>query len=178
MELSVTHIYTHTHAYKNTYIHTYIHAYIHTLHTCITYINTYIHTHYIHYIHALHTYVHAYVHAYIYTYITYITYMHYIHTYIHTHITYITYMHYIHMYIHTYIHAYITTSSEALCMLTGKTPIIIKLEETAQNYKAKVRTENCEMELDHEVEFKNWPHPADAVIIEEVDSEEDATICA
>jgi hypothetical protein len=63
-------------------------------------------------------------------------------------------------------------------MLTGKTPIIIKLEEIAQNYKAKARTENCEMELDHEVEFKNWPHPADAVIIEEVDSEEDATICA
>ena len=73
--------------------------------------------------------------------------------------------------------AYRTTSSEALCMLTGTTPIIIKLEEIAQRYKAKERTENCKIGLDHEVEFKNWPHPADAVKIEEVDSEE-AIICA
>ena len=33
--------------------------------------------------------------------------------------------------------AYQTTSNEALCMLTGTTPIIIKLEEIAQRYKAK-----------------------------------------
>ena len=32
--------------------------------------------------------------------------------------------------------------------------------------------------MDLEVEFKNWPHPADAVIIEEVKSEEDTTIAA
>jgi hypothetical protein len=33
-----------------------------------------------------------------------------------------------------------TTSSEALCMLTGMTPIIYKLEELAQHYTAKERT--------------------------------------
>jgi ribonuclease HI len=74
--------------------------------------------------------------------------------------------------------AYRTTSSEALCVLTGMTPIIIKLEELAQRCKAKERTGNLKIELDHEVEFKNWQHPADAVTIEEVVSEEDATISA
>ena len=74
--------------------------------------------------------------------------------------------------------AYRTTSSEALCMLTGTTPIIIKLEETAQRYKAKGRTSDCKLELDHEVEFKHWPHPAEAVTIAEVESDEEATICA
>ena len=73
--------------------------------------------------------------------------------------------------------AYRTTSSKALCMLTGMTPIIIKLEESAQRCKAKERTGNCKIELDHEVKLKNWPHPADAVTIEVV-SEEDATISA
>ena len=74
--------------------------------------------------------------------------------------------------------AYRTKSSEALCMFTGTTPIIIKLEELAQRYKAKERTGNCKIELDHEVEFKHWPHPADAVTIAEVESDEEATICA
>jgi ribonuclease HI len=74
--------------------------------------------------------------------------------------------------------AYRTTSSEALCMLTGTTPIIIKLEEAVQRYKAKERTGICKIELDHEVEFKNWPHPADIVTIEEVVRDEEATVCA
>ena len=63
-------------------------------------------------------------------------------------------------------------------MLTGLTPIIIKLEELAQRCKAKERTGKCKIELDHEVEFKNWPHPAEAVTIEKVISEEDAPISA
>ena len=67
--------------------------------------------------------------------------------------------------------AYRTTSSEALCVLTGTTPIIIKLEELAQRYKAKERTGNCKIELDHEVEFEHWPHPADAVTFAEAESE-------
>jgi len=74
--------------------------------------------------------------------------------------------------------AYRTTSTEALCMLTGMTPIIIKLEEIEKRCKAKERTENSKTEMDLEVEFKNWPHPTDAVIIEEVKSEEDTTIAA
>ena len=74
--------------------------------------------------------------------------------------------------------AYLTTASEALCMLTGTTAIIMKLEELVQRYKAKERTGNCKIELDHRVEFKHWLHPADAVTIVEVESDEEATICA
>ena len=76
------------------------------------------------------------------------------------------------------VKAYRTTSSEALCMLTGMTPIIIKLEEIVKRCKEKERAENSKTEMDLEVEFKSWPHPVDAVIIEEVESEEDATIPA
>jgi hypothetical protein len=50
--------------------------------------------------------------------------------------------------------AHRTTSNDALCLLTGTTAIIIKLEEVAQRYKAKERTGICQIELDHEVEFK------------------------
>jgi hypothetical protein len=63
-------------------------------------------------------------------------------------------------------------------MLTGKNPLIIKLEEIAQRYKAKERADNCKIELDQDVEFKHWPHPADAVKIEEVETDMDATIWA
>jgi len=63
-------------------------------------------------------------------------------------------------------------------MLTVMTSIIIKLEEIVKRCKPKERAENNKTEMDLEVQFKNWPHPADAVIIEEVKSEEDATIAA
>ena len=63
-------------------------------------------------------------------------------------------------------------------MLTGTTAIIIELEELAQRYKTKEMTGNCKLEFDHEVEFKHWPHPADAVTTVEVESDEEATICA
>ena len=59
---------------------------------------------------------------------------------------------YIHTYIHTYVRtntqrlinismakAYRTTSSEALCMLTAATPIIIKLEQIVKRYNTKER---------------------------------------
>jgi len=34
------------------------------------------------------------------------------------------------------------------------------------------------MELDHAVEYKYWPHPADTVTIEDVVSDEEATLQA
>jgi len=74
--------------------------------------------------------------------------------------------------------AYRITSSEALCMLTTMTPIIIKLEETVKRYNTKKRKSNSFMELDHEVEYKYCPHPADAVTIEEVVRDEEATLQA
>jgi hypothetical protein len=55
--------------------------------------------------------------------------------------------------------AYRTTSNEALCILTGTTPIEIEAEETAQLYRIKRDRQN--QQLDHEVEPKDWTHPAD-----------------
>jgi hypothetical protein len=50
--------------------------------------------------------------------------------------------------------AYRTASIEALCMLTGLTPITSKLEELAHRCKANQRTVNCQIELDCDVELK------------------------
>ena len=56
--------------------------------------------------------------------------------------------------------AYRTTSNEALCILTGLTPIVIKAEETATIYSLtrKRQVHN----IDHEVQPKDWLHPADS----------------
>ena len=56
--------------------------------------------------------------------------------------------------------AFRKTSSEALCIMTGMTPIIIKLEEETANYKIKQNVGHCEIEWDCDVELRHWPHPA------------------
>jgi hypothetical protein len=61
--------------------------------------------------------------------------------------------------------AYRTTSNEALCTLTGITPIEIKAEETANLY-LNIR-DRKNHQLDHEIELKDWTHPADTVTISE-----------
>jgi len=66
--------------------------------------------------------------------------------------------------------AFRTTSREALCMLMGTTPIIIKLEEVVKRYKIKEKLGNSTIELDQD-EFKYWLHPAEAVTIEVVSNE-------
>jgi len=82
----------------------------------------------------------------------------------------------IHKYIHTYTPAYIlmnirmakayrTTSSEALCIVTGMTPIIIKTEEAVKRHNIRERKGNQTQLIDREVELKNWPQPADVVKI-------------
>jgi len=63
-------------------------------------------------------------------------------------------------------------------MLPATTPIIIKLEEIVKRYNTKKRRSNSLMELDHEVEYKYRPRPADTVTIEEVVSDEEATLQA
>jgi hypothetical protein len=50
-------------------------------------------------------------------------------------------------------------SNEALCILTGITPIEIKVEETPKSYRIKRDRQNHQ--LDHEVQPKDWTHPAD-----------------
>ena len=57
------------------------------------------------------------------------------------------------------------TSSEALCIVTGMTPIIIKTEEAVKQYSISKRNGSQTQLTDREVELKNWPHPADVVKI-------------
>ena len=64
--------------------------------------------------------------------------------------------------------AYRTTSSKALRMMTGMTPIILKLEEVVKRYTINRGRGNCTTELDHDVEFQYWPHLAEVVTIKEV----------
>ena len=55
--------------------------------------------------------------------------------------------------------AYRTTSGEALCVLTGITPIDIQAGETAKLYRITRDRQNHELE--HEVEQTDWIQPAD-----------------
>ena len=59
--------------------------------------------------------------------------------------------------------AFRTTSSEALCTLTGLTPVVIKAEEAAKLYST-MRNSHAH-ETDHEVQPKDRLHPADSVRI-------------
>ena len=52
-------------------------------------------------------------------------------------------------------------SREGLCILTGLTPIIIKLREVVSAY----RVAGANILMDTVIPFKEWPHPADTVII-------------
>jgi hypothetical protein len=75
--------------------------------------------------------------------------------------------------------AYRTTSSEALCIVSGTTPITIKAEEAVKKYN--VRTRNgvqTQTKIDHDVEFKNWPHPADSLNILQDNGYKEQTIQA
>ena len=74
--------------------------------------------------------------------------------------------------------AYRTTSSEALCILTGMTPIIIKTEEAVKQYNIRKGKGSQTQLIDSEVELKNWPRPAEAVKITEAKGHEEQMIQA
>jgi ribonuclease HI len=74
--------------------------------------------------------------------------------------------------------AYRTTSSEALCILTGMTPIILKLAEVVKQYSFRKKQLNQDINNDQDVEYRLWPHPARATTITEIESHEEATISA
>jgi len=57
------------------------------------------------------------------------------------------------------------TSNEALCTLTGLTPIVIKAEETAKLYS--IVRKNQAQGIDYEVQPKDWLHPANTIRITE-----------
>jgi len=58
--------------------------------------------------------------------------------------------------------------------LTGTTPIEIKAEETANLYR--ITRDRKNHQLDHEVEPKDWTHPADSVTISELNEGKEHTI--
>jgi ribonuclease HI len=74
--------------------------------------------------------------------------------------------------------AFRTTSSEALCILRGITPIIIKTEEAVKQYNVRKGKGSQTQELDTVVALKDWPHPADCVIITEAKDYKDPTVQA
>ena len=70
--------------------------------------------------------------------------------------------------------AYQTTSNEALCILIRTTPTEIKAEDTANLYRIIRDRQNHQ--LDHEVQLKDWTHPADSVTISEQNKANEHTI--
>jgi len=72
--------------------------------------------------------------------------------------------------------AYRNTSSEALCILAGTTPIIIKAEEAAKRYEVwKGHRANIQ-KTDREFGLNQWPHPADFINIPETNGCDDQTV--
>jgi ribonuclease HI len=67
-------------------------------------------------------------------------------------------------------------SSEALCIVIGMTPIIIKTEEAFKQYGIRRRKGSHTQLINREVELKNWPHPADVVKIIEDNGYKEQTI--
>jgi len=63
--------------------------------------------------------------------------------------------------------SYRTTSAEALCILTGMTPITLKLEEAVTRYTFRDTQQQQTRNLDQDVEYRNGSHPAKAISIVE-----------
>ena len=57
------------------------------------------------------------------------------------------------------------TSSEALCILTAVSPIIIKMHDAVQKYIVRKGKGSHTHLFDSEIELKNWPHTAEGVKI-------------
>jgi hypothetical protein len=55
-------------------------------------------------------------------------------------------------------------SSEALCIITGLTPIHIKIQEMAELYKIERGNKHTKLQIDHDKPPKQWLHPADRTI--------------
>ena len=60
--------------------------------------------------------------------------------------------------------AYRTVSHKALCILTGMTPIEIKIEEAVQIYYATRGNINDKTHFERDTSVRKWQQPADAFI--------------
>jgi len=67
--------------------------------------------------------------------------------------------------------AYRTVSNEALCVLTGMTPIAIKIEEATQLNQLTKGNTNKEAKVDTNMGVKHWQHSTDMItrLLEEND---------
>ena len=70
------------------------------------------------------------------------------------------------------------TSSEALCILTGITPIKIKTEDAVKMYNARITKAVHTQEIYNALAYKDWPHPADCPIITVSEDNKDTAIQA
>ena len=69
--------------------------------------------------------------------------------------------------------AYRTISHEALCILTGLTPINIKVEEFVTLYNITTGRNDQKYQIDKAENPRNWLHPADIVSVNDTkDGEE------
>ena len=64
--------------------------------------------------------------------------------------------------------AYRTISQEALCILTGLTPINIKAEEVATLYNITTGRSIQKFQMDEAEKPRNWQHPADIDSIKDI----------
>ena len=72
--------------------------------------------------------------------------------------------------------AFCTTSSEAICILTGMTPIITKTEGSVKQYNIRKRKGSQSHVFNNDVELKDWPHLANAVKITVVKDYKETTV--
>lgn len=74
--------------------------------------------------------------------------------------------------------AFRTTSHEALCVIAGSTPIDIELSAIAKYYNIVRRSYNKEetTHLDIAKNYREWPHPAENIELQEKDDDERYTV--
>ena len=67
-------------------------------------------------------------------------------------------------------------SNEALCILTGLTPIAIKTDEVSQFYQLTKCSTKEEALVDRDMEVKYWQHPAETITLLAENNEVTSTI--
>jgi len=68
--------------------------------------------------------------------------------------------------------AYRTVSHEAVCVVTGMVPIVIKIEEEARLYQLSKGTDNNDTPFDTDMEVRYWQNPAEGSIRRRDEKEE------
>jgi len=86
-----------------------------------------------------------------------------------------TYIHFVCMYVYVCMYACFLLSKEALSILTGLTPIAIKIEETCQFYRLTKGSSNVEALVDG-MEVRYWHHPAETITFLTANNEEASTV--